>query len=79
MTERLLTIALSVAATWGLMQASPRHEQELVVDRLIVRRELIVSDTGQPWEKGSKRTRFPAAFMPAPCTTVPAGCGSAAG
>lgn len=53
MKDRLITIALSVAATMGWIQRddsdSPR---ELDVDRLIVRRELIVSDTGQPWEKG---------------------------
>ena len=52
MTERLLTIAISVAATWGLLQAAPREEKELIVDRLIVKKELIVSDTGKPWEEG---------------------------
>ncbi len=52
MKDRLVTIVLSVAATLGvghLRQESPR---ELDVDRLIVRKELIVSDTGQPWEPG---------------------------
>ena len=46
MKERLLTIALSVAATYGLMNAEARAPKELEVDRLIVRKELIVSDTG---------------------------------
>lgn len=52
MTERLVTIAISVATTWGLLQAAPREEKELLVDRLVVRKELIVSDTGKPWEEG---------------------------
>jgi hypothetical protein len=52
MQERLITIAISVAATFGLMQVAPERQRELDVDRLIVRKELIVSDTGQPWEKG---------------------------
>jgi hypothetical protein len=43
---------LSVAATFGLMKADESRPRELDVDRLIVRRELIVSDTGTPWEKG---------------------------
>ena len=59
MYERLVTIVLSVAATWGLLQAAPREEKELVVDRLIVRQELIVSDTGQPWEKGFEAHQIP--------------------
>ena len=52
MKDRLLTIALSVAATMGILQAAPEESRELDVDRLIVRKELIVSDTGQPWETG---------------------------
>jgi len=52
MKERLITIALSVGTTMGLMQAAPEQPRELEVDRLIVRKELIVSDTGEPWEKG---------------------------
>lgn len=52
MKDRLITIALSVAATLGIIEAEPERLKELDVDRLIVRRELIVSDTGQPWEKG---------------------------
>ena len=57
MKDRLLTIAISVAATFGLLKAdSPR---ELDVDRLIVRKELIVSDTGQPWEAGYEAHQLP--------------------
>ncbi|MFN0196163.1 MAG: hypothetical protein ACKVT0_05425 [Planctomycetaceae bacterium] len=52
MKDRLITIALSVAATCGLLKAEPERVKELEVDRLIVRQELIVSDTGEPWEKG---------------------------
>jgi len=59
MTDRLFTIALSVAATYGLMKAEAQSPKELEVDRLIVRRELIVSDTGMPWEKGYEAHQIP--------------------
>lgn len=59
MQDRLITVALSVAATLGLQQAVPRDFKELEVDRLIVRRELIVSDTGKPWEKGFEEHQLP--------------------
>jgi hypothetical protein len=52
MKDRLITIALSVATTLGITQAEPERLKELDVDRLVVRKELIVSDTGAPWEKG---------------------------
>jgi hypothetical protein len=52
MKDRIITIVLSVAATMGWMQREKDAPRELDVDRLIVRKELIVSDTGQPWEKG---------------------------
>jgi hypothetical protein len=60
MKDRILTIALSVASTLGIVnvQKSPEVRTDknqlkvLDVDRLIVRKELIVSDTGEPWEKG---------------------------
>jgi hypothetical protein len=58
MTDRIITIAFSVAATLGLTQAVPR-ERELDVDRLIVRKELIVSDSGAPWEKGFEEHQIP--------------------
>ncbi len=59
MKDRLLTIALSVAATYGLMKVEAQGPKELEVDRLIVRRELIVSDTGVPWEKGYEAHQIP--------------------
>ena len=59
MRDRLVTIVLSVAATYGLMRAAPEPMKELVVDRLIVRKELIVSDTGVPWEKGYEAHQIP--------------------
>jgi hypothetical protein len=52
MRDRIVTIALSIAATYGFMRTEPALPKELEVDRLIVRKELIVSDTGAPWEKG---------------------------
>jgi hypothetical protein len=52
MRDHLITIVLSAAVTYGLARAEPERPRELDVDRLIVRKELIVSDTGSPWEKG---------------------------
>jgi hypothetical protein len=59
MKDRLLTIALSIAATYGLMRAEAQGQKTLEVDRLIVRNELIVSDTGMPWEKGFETHQIP--------------------
>jgi len=59
MQDRLVTVALSVAATLGVMQVAPQRQKEIDVDRLIVRKELIVSDTGQPWEKGYEAHQIP--------------------
>src|SRR3954451_10764951 len=59
MRDRLVTIVLSIAATCGLMKTGPEPVKELVVDRLIVRKELIVSDTGVPWEKGYEAHQIP--------------------
>lgn len=56
MKDRILTIVLAVAATYGLTRQAPR---ELDVDRLIVRKELIVSDTGAPWEPGFESHQIP--------------------
>jgi hypothetical protein len=70
MKERLLTILLSSLTTFVLIQITSRPRgwpesanaqdaaRELVVDRLVVRRELIVSDTGQPWESGFERQQI---------------------
>src|SRR5258708_24010620 len=59
MRDRLVTIVLSIAATYGLMKSGPEPVKELVVDRLVVRKELIVSDTGLPWEKGYEAHQIP--------------------
>jgi hypothetical protein len=59
MKDRLVTVVLSVATTYGLMQAGPEPLKQLDVDRLIVRKELIVSDTGQPWEAGFESQQIP--------------------
>ena len=59
MKDRLITIVLSAATTLGVVKATPEAPKELEVDRLIVRKELIVSDTGQPWEKGFEAHQLP--------------------
>lgn len=59
MKDRLVTIMISVISTWGLMQTTPKPTQTLEVDRLIVRKELIVSDTGEPWEPGFDSHQIP--------------------
>jgi hypothetical protein len=59
MKDRLVTILLSVGSTFGLMQAVPERPRVLEVDRLVVRKELIVSDTGHPWEKGFEAHQIP--------------------
>jgi hypothetical protein len=59
MQNRLVTVVLSVAATMGVLQAVPQPQKQLEVDRLIVRKELIVSDTGTPWEKGFEEHQIP--------------------
>lgn len=59
MQSRIVTIVISAATTWGLMQAIPERTKVLEVDRLIVRQELIVSDTGEPWEKGYEAHQIP--------------------
>ena len=59
MKDRIVTVLISVATTLGLLQAAPQPTQVLEVDRLIVRKELIVSDTGQPWEEGYEAHQIP--------------------
>ena len=59
MKDRLITIVLSVLTSYGLMQVAPEREKVLEVDRLIVRKELIVSDTGKPWEAGYEEHQLP--------------------
>src|SRR3954467_10969086 len=59
MRGRLVAIVPSGAAAYGLMNSGPEPVKELVVDRLVVRKELIVSDTGVPWEKGYEAHQIP--------------------
>jgi hypothetical protein len=62
MADRLMTVLLSVVATLAVQPLLPdlaRRGQELEVDRLIVRRELIVSDTGASWEAGMEKQQIP--------------------
>lgn len=61
MADRLLTIVLSVAATLAVQQLVPPRGplRELEVDRLVVRNELVVSDTGKPWEEGYEQEQIP--------------------
>jgi hypothetical protein len=59
MKDRLVTIALAIAATYGLTKETPERTKVLDVDRLIVRKELIVSDTGAPWEAGFESHKIP--------------------
>jgi hypothetical protein len=79
MKDRLVTILLSVASTFGLTRAIPDRPEVLDVDRLIVRKELIVSDTGQPWETGFEAHQIPRGVYARSLWDGPAGCGSAAG
>ena len=58
MKEHIITALLSAAATAGALKLS-EQPKELTVDRLIVRKELIVSDTGEPWEKGFEAHQIP--------------------
>jgi hypothetical protein len=58
MKEHILTALLSAAATAGALKLA-EQPKELTVDRLIVRKELIVSDTGEPWEKGFEAHQIP--------------------
>ena len=78
MKDRLVTIALSVATTYGLMKSEPGPVKELEVDRLVVRKELIVSDTGAPGRRVTKHTRSLGATMHDRSATDPGGSGSGA-
>jgi hypothetical protein len=59
MKEQLITILLSVSSTLGVVHVVQDRPKVLEVDRLIVRKELIVSDTGHPWEKGFEAQQIP--------------------
>lgn len=67
MKDRIVTILISVVTTWSVLhfggaQSNGREKKEdtvLEVDRLIVRKELIVSDTGKIWEEGYEQHQIP--------------------
>jgi hypothetical protein len=59
MRDQLTTIALSVVSTFMFLKLVPGSPRELELDRLIVRKELIVSDTGMPWERGFEAQQMP--------------------
>lgn len=65
MKDRMFTIIVSVVCTFVLSQAFQIQPavsdtpKVLEVDRLIVREELIVSDTGEPWEEGFEKQQIP--------------------
>jgi hypothetical protein len=42
-----------------LEEQNTKLKKEIEVDRLVVKQELIVSDTGQPWEKGFEAHQIP--------------------
>lgn len=50
--ERIAALDAEVRELRARLTALEQRPAELDVDRLVVRKELIVSDTGQPWEKG---------------------------
>jgi hypothetical protein len=58
MKNHIVTALLSAAATVGALKVT-EQPKELTVDRLIVKKELIVSDTGEPWEKGFEAHQIP--------------------
>jgi hypothetical protein len=43
----------------ALEEDNAKLKQQLVVERLVVKKELIVSDTGSPWEKGYEAHQIP--------------------
>lgn len=59
MKSHLLTALVSAATAAGLVQIVPPKLDELEVNRLIVRDELVVSDTGQLWEAGYEEQMIP--------------------
>ena len=73
MKDHFLTVALSVGSTIGVMQAVQERPKVLEVDRLIVRKELIVSDTGEPWEKGFEEQQIPRGIYARSLRDGPAG------
>jgi hypothetical protein len=59
MKSHLLTAVLSAVTAAGVVQVVPQQIDQLEVNRLIVREELVVSDTGQAWESGFEEQMIP--------------------
>lgn len=57
MLKREMTELKKRVAT--LEEDNAKLKQQLVVERLVVKKELIVSDTGTPWEKGYEQHQIP--------------------
>lgn len=87
----LVTVVVSVATTLfvtrslqppqgnHLQAAAAERLQELVVDRLIVREELIVSDTEKPWDEGFEEHQIPRGIVVRSLAPRPDGQPGAAG
>ncbi len=87
----VLTVVVSVASTLAVTEMTARpgmdtalaaeHEsvKELIVDRLVVRNELIVSDTGEPWERGFEEQQIPRGAVIRSLATGPDGKPGVAG
>ncbi|MBL9139714.1 MAG: hypothetical protein JNK85_27845 [Verrucomicrobiales bacterium] len=71
--DRLTTIACSVIATLAVTESNPGPSKELTVERLVVTGELIVSDTGVPWEKGFEAQEIPRGLYARPAADRPGG------
>lgn len=59
MKSHLLTAVISAATATGLVQVLPPQLDELEVNRLVVRDQLVVSDTGKLWEEGFEEQMIP--------------------
>lgn len=57
----------------ALESENARLKQQVDVERLIVRKELIVSDTGKPWEAGFEAMQIPRGIYARPATETPGG------
>ncbi|MEX0936911.1 MAG: hypothetical protein WDZ59_03550 [Pirellulales bacterium] len=59
MKSHVITAVLSAATAAGVVQVGPQRIDQLEVRRLVVREELIVSDTGSAWEQGYQEHMIP--------------------
>jgi hypothetical protein len=59
MKSHLVTAFLSAVTSAGMVQGLGQRVDQLEVNRLIVRGELIVSDTGEAWESGYEQQMIP--------------------